>query len=344
MANPASTRRSISILSICSVFVYPRLGSSFCVLWLLLAVWLCRPFRLRVTGRQPEPRSLRPPALAPVPPCSFRCTSSTTSSSASTTLQLCHGWPAVTAGSKLERRTTTKTTTSLRATGTGTNGGATGDNSNINSNVPPLPVILSLPGCTGDIDPIKRERLLNQKALSISDVTIASLLSTGSQLQSTQTAKLSSKMALFNTNSASVAHSLSTDADTPQKGSQTTNIGKSSVTINRRTDTTSGSNDEVEAEAESIASSSRALRLPSLSRQVKSKLAIYYLKNELKLGEAAMTRILVHYSSLLYLQVDSNLRPTVAVLRSFGFKDYDLQQMISAFPTILAINHQWTLP
>ncbi len=60
--------------------------------------------------------------------------------------------------------------------------------------------------------------------------------------------------------------------------------------------------------------------------QVKEKLAIFYLKNELKLSEDTLNRLILKYSWLMYLRVDTNLRPTVGVLKSFGFRDKDVRK------------------
>ena len=54
--------------------------------------------------------------------------------------------------------------------------------------------------------------------------------------------------------------------------------------------------------------------------------------------------MLLKYSWILYLKVESNLKPTVEVFKEFGFKDAHIRQMVSMVPSILAINHQFTLP
>jgi hypothetical protein len=73
-------------------------------------------------------------------------------------------------------------------------------------------------------------------------------------------------------------------------------------------------------------------------------MAIYYLQKELKLTEATLMNVILKYSWVMYLKVETNLKPTVEVLRSFGFKDGHIRTMVSIVPSVLAINHNWTLP
>ena len=78
--------------------------------------------------------------------------------------------------------------------------------------------------------------------------------------------------------------------------------------------------------------------------QLESALAFFYLQNELKLSSKALSNVLLKYSWVLYLRVDDNLRPTVGVLESFGFKRRHIRQMVEQVPSVLAINQEWTLP
>ena len=71
---------------------------------------------------------------------------------------------------------------------------------------------------------------------------------------------------------------------------------------------------------------------------------ISYLQNELKIPEDILENMLLKYSWILYLKVDTNLKPTIEVLKGFGFRASHIRQMVSAVPSILAINHQFTLP
>jgi mTERF len=38
------------------------------------------------------------------------------------------------------------------------------------------------------------------------------------------------------------------------------------------------------------------------------------------------------------------IRPTVDVLKSFGFRLEDVKRMVESCPSILALNHEWTIP
>ena len=73
-------------------------------------------------------------------------------------------------------------------------------------------------------------------------------------------------------------------------------------------------------------------------------LAIYYLQTELKLSEATLMNVIIKYSWVMYLKVETNLKPTVEVFNSFGFKMHHICTMVSVVPSVLAINHNWTLP
>ena len=75
-----------------------------------------------------------------------------------------------------------------------------------------------------------------------------------------------------------------------------------------------------------------------------ANLGYFYLQKELKLSEHHMVKIMEKYPWIMYLKVDTNLRPTVEVLKSFGFRDKDVRSMLETVPPILGINHEWTLP
>ena len=63
---------------------------------------------------------------------------------------------------------------------------------------------------------------------------------------------------------------------------------------------------------------------------------IQYLQNQLKIPEDILANMLLKYSWILYLKVDSNLKPTIEVFKEFGFKDAHIRQMVSMVPSILA--------
>ena len=73
-------------------------------------------------------------------------------------------------------------------------------------------------------------------------------------------------------------------------------------------------------------------------------LAVFFLQHELQMSQAELSHIVLRQPWLTYLRVDSNLRPTVDVLRSFGFRDRDVRRIVAQAPSVLAINHEWTLP
>ena len=83
---------------------------------------------------------------------------------------------------------------------------------------------------------------------------------------------------------------------------------------------------------------------PMSAIPLKESMAIIFLQHELRLSEKTLMNVIVNHSSLMYLRVDTNLRPTMAVFRSFGFKDKDIRSMVEQAPSVLAINHEWTLP
>ena len=80
---------------------------------------------------------------------------------------------------------------------------------------------------------------------------------------------------------------------------------------------------------------------PSLDYQ---DFAFFYLQNTLQLSQPALMRIVMKHPSILYLKPRSNLIPTIEVYQSFGFTNKDIRAMVEKVPSVLAINHNWTLP
>lgn len=87
-----------------------------------------------------------------------------------------------------------------------------------------------------------------------------------------------------------------------------------------------------------------ALQVIAKTGRLGANLGYFYLQKELKLSEHHMVQIMEKYPWIMYLRVDTNLRPTVEVLKSFGFRDKDVRSMLQTVPPILGINHEWTLP
>ena len=73
-------------------------------------------------------------------------------------------------------------------------------------------------------------------------------------------------------------------------------------------------------------------------------MAFMFLMQEINLKQEVLERIIVKYSWILYLKVDTNLRPTIEVFRSYGYTNSDICAMVSRIPSVLAINHEKTLP
>ena len=86
------------------------------------------------------------------------------------------------------------------------------------------------------------------------------------------------------------------------------------------------------------------LQMSAKTGRIGANLGYFYLQKELKLSEHHMVKIMEKYPWIMYLKVDTNLRPTVEVLKSFGFRDKDVRSMLEKVPPILGINHEWTLP
>ncbi len=72
--------------------------------------------------------------------------------------------------------------------------------------------------------------------------------------------------------------------------------------------------------------------------------AFFYLKDDLGLSEDVLQNIILKYSWILYLKVDTNLRPTIRVLRSYGFTLENICSMVAKVPSVLAMNCEITLP
>jgi len=84
----------------------------------------------------------------------------------------------------------------------------------------------------------------------------------------------------------------------------------------------------------------KSFNYPDLQENV----AFFYLQKVLKIHDKIMTRIVLKHSWILYLRVESNLKPTVAVLHSFGFRDDDIRKLVEVTPSILGLNHEWSIP
>eukprot|EP01038_Epipyxis_sp_PR26KG_P010199 gene10199-13722_t len=73
-------------------------------------------------------------------------------------------------------------------------------------------------------------------------------------------------------------------------------------------------------------------------------LTIIYLKQELKIKDSTLALIVLKYSWILYLNVEKNIIPTISVFKSFGLKDREIKSIIEQCPSILGINHVFSLP
>ena len=76
----------------------------------------------------------------------------------------------------------------------------------------------------------------------------------------------------------------------------------------------------------------------------KEPLAIDYLEHELGLSSEVLKKIILKYPWILYLRVNTNIIPTIQVFYANNFKQKDIIKIISQIPSILAINHKYTLP
>lgn len=81
-----------------------------------------------------------------------------------------------------------------------------------------------------------------------------------------------------------------------------------------------------------------------LSINVAEPPVIRYLEKELQLSDEVLRKIILRFPWILYLQVTTNLRPTVEVFHAFGFKICEIRNIVSQAPSVLAINCKWTLP
>ena len=57
-----------------------------------------------------------------------------------------------------------------------------------------------------------------------------------------------------------------------------------------------------------------------------------------------MMKIIRKYPWILYLKVETNLKPTISVLNSFGFDKNRLKILVDKIPSILALDQEWTIP
>ena len=78
--------------------------------------------------------------------------------------------------------------------------------------------------------------------------------------------------------------------------------------------------------------------------ETEEHMASYFLQEELGLSTEAMESIILNQSWILYLDVERNLRPTVRTLERYGFSFEGVKLMVSRVPSVLAINHEHTLP
>ena len=71
---------------------------------------------------------------------------------------------------------------------------------------------------------------------------------------------------------------------------------------------------------------------------------IFYLKEELELDDKTMMNIIRKHSWVLYLDVESNLIPTIEALSDSGFTLDDIRRLVAKVPSILGIDSVWTIP
>ena len=74
------------------------------------------------------------------------------------------------------------------------------------------------------------------------------------------------------------------------------------------------------------------------------QLAYFYLRDKLKISKKSLMNIVVNYPWLLYLKVESNIRPTIDAYRTFGFKISDVRLLIEVVPSTLGLNADWSIP
>ena len=97
-------------------------------------------------------------------------------------------------------------------------------------------------------------------------------------------------------------------------------------------------------DGDDVGANTAAIQVSIGGGRIGANLGYFYLQKELKLSEHHMVKIMEKYPWIMYLKVDTNLRPTVEVLKSFGFRDKDVRTILEKVPPILGINHEWTLP
>lgn len=94
-----------------------------------------------------------------------------------------------------------------------------------------------------------------------------------------------------------------------------------------------------------VGTSRRPFLLSSiLSTNIPEPPVIRYLEKELQLSNDVLKKIILRFPWILYLQVTTNLQPTIEVFHAFGFKIGEIRNVVSHAPSVLAINYQWTLP
>ena len=71
---------------------------------------------------------------------------------------------------------------------------------------------------------------------------------------------------------------------------------------------------------------------------------IFYLKEELELDDNTMMNIIRKHSWILYLDVETNLIPTIEALSDSGFTLADIRKLVAKVPSILGIDSMWTIP
>lgn len=76
----------------------------------------------------------------------------------------------------------------------------------------------------------------------------------------------------------------------------------------------------------------------------RGQLVIEFLKHEMKLSEKVLMRIILQNPSIFYLNVDRKLRPKLEYFRSLGFDDKQIRKIVSAVPSVLAMDLEESIP
>lgn len=69
-----------------------------------------------------------------------------------------------------------------------------------------------------------------------------------------------------------------------------------------------------------------------------------FLREELGLRKQDLDSVEKRFPTLFKLSIESNIRPTIEVLRSFGFTKKDLRQILKVNPRAFSLNSEWSLP